>query len=324
MFFEQVAVGHAGQVVADGAVQAVGGDAFRGGVAEQFWPREVGLENIAQQRTGALVRTRHARMVVEVRVEKFPQRAVRLEQRGAVADERRGLAAHVVGARHFRGGDEFRAGRDHVLHLPVDDAADDVAAQFLAGEFGEMRAHFLVAVLPRGLLGELLGRDEVEVEAVVEVVAVVGDLVGEVGDLRFERGAGKLPAISLRGRRRVVEFGVLLQTLAHFPREIQAGKARVFLLDEFDDAEALAVVLEAAVVAHQAVQQLLAAVAERRMPEVVGERDGFGEVFIQPQRAGDGAADGRHLDGVGQARAEVVAGAVEKDLRLVLEPPEGP
>ena len=60
------------------------------------------------------------------------------------------------------------------------------------------------------------------------------------------------------------------------------------------------------------------------MPEVVRERDGFGQVFIQPERAGDRAADRGDLDGVREPRAQVVAGAVEKDLRLVLEPPEGP
>jgi hypothetical protein len=96
------------------------------------------------------------------------------------------------------------------------------------------------------------------------------------------------------------------------------------LFDELDDAQALHIVLKAAVPAHEAIQHFLAAMAERRMAEIVGEGDRLGEIFIQPQRASDGAADQSDLDGVGEARAQVVAGAIEKNLCLVFEPAKGP
>ena len=118
--------------------------------------------------------------------------------------------------------------------------------------------------------------------------------------------------------------GVMLgQAFAHFPRQIQAGKIRIFLLQFLDDAQAVAVVLEAAVAFHQARQHRFALVAERRMAEVVRQRDGFGQVGVQPQRAGDVARDGGDFNRVRQPRAEMVAGAVEKNLRLVFEPAEG-
>ncbi len=59
------------------------------------------------------------------------------------------------------------------------------------------------------------------------------------------------------------------------------------------------------------------------MAEVVRERDGLGQVRVQPQRAGDVARDGGDFDRVREARAEMIAGAVEKNLRLVFEPAEG-
>ena len=81
--------------------------------------------------------------------------------------------------------------------------------------------------------------------------------------------------------------------------------------------------VEAAVVGEQAVEGFLARVAEGRMAEVVGEGDGFGEIFVEAERAGERAADGRDFHRVGEARAVVVAGAVEEDLGFVFEAAEG-
>ena len=74
---------------------------------------------------------------------------------------------------------------------------------------------------------------------------------------------------------------------------------------------------------HQAVETRLALVAEGGVAKVVGEGDGFGEVLVQAEGAGDVAGDGGDFDGVRQAGAEVVAGAVEEDLGLVFEAAEG-
>ena len=61
---------------------------------------------------------------------------------------------------------------------------------------------------------------------------------------------------------------------------------------------------------------------ERRVAEVMPERDGFSQVLVQVEGAGDRACDLRYLQRVCQARAHVVAGRREKDLGLVLEPPK--
>jgi hypothetical protein len=116
---------------------------------------------------------------------------------------------------------------------------------------------------------------------------------------------------------------VLVKALEDLEGEIEAGKFGVFGLDEFDDAEALEVVIEAAVGAHEAIELGLAGMAEGGVAEIVGEGDGLGEVLIEREGAGDGAGDGGDLDGMGEAGAEVIAGAAEEDLGLVLEAAEG-
>ena len=55
----------------------------------------------------------------------------------------------------------------------------------------------------------------------------------------------------------------------------------------------------------------------------MGEGDGFGEVFVEYEGSGEGAADGRDFHGVREARAVVVTGAVEEDLGFVFEAAEG-
>ena len=70
------------------------------------------------------------------------------------------------------------------------------------------------------------------------------------------------------------------------------------------------------------VERLLAGVAERRVAGVVAEPDRLDEILVQPQRAGDDARDPGRLERVGHARAVVVAGRVDEDLRLALQPAE--
>ena len=71
------------------------------------------------------------------------------------------------------------------------------------------------------------------------------------------------------------------------------------------------------------VERFLAGVAERRVPHVVTEADRLDEILVQAQCAGDDACDARRLQRVRHARAVVVAGGVDEDLCLALQPPKG-
>ena len=83
--------------------------------------------------------------------------------------------------------------------------------------------------------------------------------------------------------KRHVRCGLVLgQALERFPREIQSGEVGVFSLENLDDAAALSVVFEAAVILHEFVEGLLAGMAARRVAKVVREGNRLGEVLVQP------------------------------------------
>ena len=117
----------------------------------------------------------------------------------------------------------------------------------------------------------------------------------------------------------IVAGEVFGETFADFPGDVQAGETRILLLDEIDNAQALAVVFEAAVFLHQFVERGLAFVAERGMAEIVREGNGLGQVFVDGESAGNVARDASDFHRVRKTRAEVVAGAVEKYLRLIFQ-----
>ena len=118
-------------------------------------------------------------------------------------------------------------------------------------------------------------------------------------------------------RHAALPLRVACDAVANFPRQVQA---RAVVLEDVDDAQALLVVIEAA--GHELVDDALAGVAERRVAEIVAERDRLGQLLVEPQHLGDAARDLRDLERVGQPRAVVIAGRREEHLRLVLQPPE--
>src|SRR3990167_1476533 len=116
---------------------------------------------------------------------------------------------------------------------------------------------------------------------------------------------------------------MLDDALAHFKREVEPGEGGVALLEALDDAQGVEVVVKlVAAGAHQLVELVFAGVAEGRVADVMHERQRFAEVGVEPERPGDGAADLRHFERVGQTVAEVVGVAPGEDLRLGLEAAE--
>jgi len=76
------------------------------------------------------------------------------------------------------------------------------------------------------------------------------------------------------------------------------------------------------VLRHATVQGILASMPKRRMPQVVGQRYGLYQVLVDAQRARNGSPQLGDLQRVGQSRTEQVALVVEKNLRLVDQPPK--
>jgi len=62
-------------------------------------------------------------------------------------------------------------------------------------------------------------------------------------------------------------------------------------------------VVEAATLGHHRIECGLSSVAERRVADVVGKRQRFCEIFVQPEQAGGGAGNLADFQRMGQAGA---------------------
>src|SRR3982750_2508470 len=63
---------------------------------------------------------------------------------------------------------------------------------------------------------------------------------------------------------------------------------------------------------------------ERWMPDIVGQRKRFRQVFVQCQRSGDSTSNLRDFNRVRQSVAEVIGIRSGEDLRLVFQPAKCP
>jgi hypothetical protein len=141
-------------------------------------------------------------------------------------------------------------------------------------------------------LVQLLQRQQAGSHAVVDVVRVVGDLVGEVAQLRFQgrlgmveksmrhtAGIDRLDLAGVGGR------AVLEDALTRLEAQVETVPGRVALLQMVHHAQALKVVLEAtpfaAVPAHAVVERILTGVAEGGVAQVMRQRDGFDQVLVE-------------------------------------------
>ena len=115
---------------------------------------------------------------------------------------------------------------------------------------------------------------------------------------------------------------MLDQAFQRLPGEVQPVEGRIAPLERGDDAQRLRVVVEAAAVLEAAVERALAGMAERRMAEIVRERQRLGEVLVEPERARERAGDLGDLQGMGQPGAVMVALVEDEHLRLVRQPAE--
>ena len=116
---------------------------------------------------------------------------------------------------------------------------------------------------------------------------------------------------------------MLDQALERLPGEVEPVEARIFLFERGDHAQRLGVVVEAAGAAHRGIERALAGMTERRMAEIVGQRQRLGEVLVDPKRAGDGAGDLRDFETMGEAGAVMIALVIDEHLGLIVEPAEG-
>jgi hypothetical protein len=82
------------------------------------------------------------------------------------------------------------------------------------------------------------------------------------------------------------------------------------------------VIEPAAEPAHLPVEFFFTRMRERRMPDIVNQREGFGQIFVESENTRDRSRDLRDFDGVGEAISKVIVESGREDLGLVFESPE--
>ena len=262
-------------------------------------------------------------MVVDATPQEVAQRRVVGTTGGGEGDQRRVRRADVVDAPGFEPHEPVRRRRHHVA-----DHHGDLATHELVDRARLARRDAVEKGRDAAQPTQLVQIEEPRAQPVVDVVGVVGDVVGDGGDLRLQRrlpggrrvgGPGHPRDDGMGIARRAVVLGEALQRL---PGQIEAVMGEVAAFQLGDDAQRLHVVVEAAAPRHAGIERALARVAEGRMAEIVRERDGLRQILVQPQRAGDGARHLRDLERVREPGTEMVALMRDEDLRLVLEPAE--
>ena len=189
--------------------------------------------------------------------------------------------------------------------------------------------------------GDVVNAEQSGANPVVDIVGVIGDVVGDSGHLRLEARKTPqvqvLPARKVEDRLRHAPLAVAVdrpagtigeravvfdQPLQRLPGEIEPIEGWVVALQRRDDAQRLGVVIEAAERREAFVERPLASVAERRMAEVVRQRKRLGQILVEAERTGECTGDLRHFQGMRQPGAKMIALVGDEHLGLMLEPAE--
>ena len=154
--------------------------------------------------------------------------------------------------------------------------------------------------------GDFIQIEQFGAQPVVNVVGIVGDVIGEGGDLRLDAGeAPQLQVLQARivknrsgdavlaiaGERRAIAIGqrtvVLDQAFERFPGQVQAIEARIAALKRGHDTQRLRIMIETAERGEAGVKRALAGMAEWRMAKIVRQRQRLGEILVETQPPGE-------------------------------------
>ncbi len=215
-------------------------------------------------------------------------------------------------------------GVDEVVDLCTEHAANDFVQGASIAQRRVLGTHLLRKPLKQGDLRQLLQRQQTRANPIVDVVGVVGNFVGQVAQLRFQAGLLpqqkplRHPAGLLRFKApRIGQRAMLEDAFSGFKAQVQPVVIGVALFQFIDHPQALKVVLKALVVAHAVVQGVLPGVTKRGVPQIVGQGNGFHQVFVPDQGARHRAGQLRHFQGMGEAGSKQVALVVQKHLGFV-------
>ena len=224
-------------------------------------------------------------------------------------------------------------GINHVVHLRAEHAADRLKQQTpLQRWLREIRVLGLrrsPVRVKQGNIAQLRQSDQAGPHAIINVVRVVGNLVGQIAQLGLQTWLlpAQEPPAYTTGLGHLQLLGMLARTMFEdaLPRlkgEIEAVVLGVPFFEPIHHAQALQVVLKTPKPGHAAMQRILPRMPKRRMPQVMGQRNRLDQVLVDLQRPRNGPPELRHLQRVGQPGAEQIPLVVEEHLRLVDQAPE--
>ena len=172
-------------------------------------------------------------------------------------------------------------------------------------------------------------------ETVVNIVGMIGDIVGKrrhlclhawpgmkreivLGSV-FTQCPGQFARLHAIADKRPVMLGDTLQSL---PGQVQSVEFGVSRLQRRDYSDGLPIMVKTAIGRHHVIERFFASVTERRVAQIMRQRQRFREILVQRQRPGDRARDLRDLQAVRQAGSIVIALVIDENLGLVLQPAE--
>ena len=90
-----------------------------------------------------------------------------------------------------------------------------------------------------------------------------------------------------------------------------------------DDAKGLRIMIKSAIRLHTSGQCIFAAMPKGRMPQIMRQRETFGQIFIKAQNPRNRARDLRDFETMGQARAVIIPLMGDKDLGFAFQAAKG-
>ena len=200
-------------------------------------------------------------------------------------------------------------GVDHIVDLIAQHPSDGFIKQ-APGFAGVRQAWMLLqgdgfVMRKQRHLVHLRQREQTRAHAIVDVVRVVGNGIGQVAQLCFQTGLRAIQEAMghatrlLRFDQQGIAFGAVFQNaFARFKTEVQAIEFGIALFQMVHHPQTLQVVFKAAIGLHAFVQCVLSCMAKRGVTQIMRQRNSLYQILVQTQGPRNGASQLRHFQGM--------------------------
>lgn len=198
---------------------------------------------------------------------------------------------------------------EQVAHLQFDEGMHEELAPALRLRL--VQGHHLPGSLNQGQAGKLPPVEQSELEGIVDIVCVVGDAIGGIDHLDFEH-------------RSVCLVFVAPKLLAgeNLARQVEAGIIRISLFKASYQVERKLIVGKPSLCLERFLERILPAVSIGWMADIVQQREGLDQIFVEAQGPSDGSGQRCNFMRVGQSRSVVIPHVPGEDLHLATQTPK--